>query len=135
MEAQRLLAAAYAAVPYGSALGQSVAISGHLCVQLVGFALGLVVALDEAGRCQRCWRGRWCGRAGDGEARSDSCSKLSVFSLLLRICRRRHRLPRRRLKVLRTRAHAHAHGACSARDAAIVAVLGPGALLIATECA
>jgi hypothetical protein len=31
---------------------QSVAISGHQCVQLVGFALGLVVALHEAGRCQ-----------------------------------------------------------------------------------
>jgi hypothetical protein len=38
------------------------------------------------------------------------------------------------LQVLRTCAHAHAHGARSARDAAIVAVLGPGALLIATEC-
>ena len=119
MEAQRLLAAAYAAVPYGSALGQSVAISGHQCVQLVGFALGLVVALHEAGRCQRCWRGRWCGRAGDVEARSESCSKLSILL---------------RLQVLRTRAHAHAHGARSARDVAIVAVLGPGALLIATEC-
>ena len=39
------------------------------------------------------------------------------------------------LQVLRTRAHAHAHGARSAPDVAIVAVLGPGALLIATECA
>ena len=40
----------------------------------------------------------------------------------------------RRLQVLRTRAHTHAHGARSARDVAIVAVLGLGALLIATEC-
>ncbi len=39
------------------------------------------------------------------------------------------------LQMLRTRTHAHAHGARSARDVAIVAVLGPGALLIATECA
>ena len=37
------------------------------------------------------------------------------------------------LQVLRTRAHAHAHGARSARD--VATVLGPDALLIATECA
>ena len=42
------------------------------------------------------------------------------------------RLAPRCLQVLRTRAHAH--GARSARDVAIVAVLGPGALLIAADC-
>ena len=70
--------------------------------------------------------------AGDG-GRDFRLAPLCLAPLCLApLCLAPLCLAPRCLQVLRT--HAHAHGARSARDVAIMAVLGPGALLIAAEC-